>query len=99
MAFSFSFVDADGADESFVQEVLNQYNLGVLDKIVTTRLYDCEYGCDQVKFDVYYLSRNEKGQSFCHDLDLASLRKSTLRMKHGYNYVTHQYIVWNLSKI
>jgi hypothetical protein len=97
MAFSFSFVDLDGADESFVQEVLEQYNLGVLDKIVSTRLYDCDQ--DQILFNVFYSSRNEKGQSFCHDLDLASLRQSTLRMKHGYNYVTHQYFVWNLNKI
>jgi len=93
MAFSFSFVDPDGADESFVQEVLEQYNLGVLDKIVSTHLYD-----DQVKFDVYYSSRNEKGQSFCHDLELATQKQTTLRMKHGYNHVTHEYIVWNLTK-
>jgi hypothetical protein len=94
MAFSFSFVDPDGADESFVQEVLEQYNLGVLDKIVSTHLY---YP-DQVKFDVYYLSRNEKGQSFCHDLELATQKQTTLRMKHGYNFVTDEHIVWNLTK-
>jgi hypothetical protein len=96
MAFSFSFVDLDGADESFVQEVLDHYNLGVLDKIVTTRLYDCDQ--DQIKFDVYYLSRNEKGKSFCHDLELATQKQTTLRMKHGYNFVTDEHIVWNLSK-
>jgi hypothetical protein len=94
MAFSFSFVDFDGADESFVQEVLEHYNLGILDKIVTTRLYDK----DNVKFDVYYSSRNKTGQSFCHDLELATQQKTTLRMKHGYNFVTDEHIVWNLSK-
>jgi len=94
MAFSFSFVDPDGADELFVQEVLEQYNLGTLDKIVATRLYDD----DQVKFDVYYSSRNEKGQSFCHDLDLATQKQTTLRMKHGYNFVTDEHFVWNLTK-
>jgi len=93
MAFSFSFVDLDGADESFVQAVLEEYNLGTLDKIVVTHLYD------NVKFDVYYSSRNEKGQSFCHDLHQATKRQTTLPMKHGYNFVTNEHIVWNIIEM
>jgi len=91
MALAFTFSENEGAGDEFVRLVLEEHNLGCIDKIVQT--YDYKDEDMSYTFCIYYSTLNERGKR------LAEKLVSPCKLNHGYDFTTQQDIYWMISKL